>query len=66
MFINTSYRKILNPYLEKIKKSTPPPLWRGIATMIRPLLCETWFSAVSFSNIVMWNLGIKYYLLFLE
>ena len=26
MFINTSYRKILNPSLEKIKKSTPPPL----------------------------------------
>ena len=26
MFIVTSYRKILNPPLEKIKKSTPPPL----------------------------------------
>ena len=50
---------------QSLEKSTPPPLWRGVAS-IRPLLCETWFSAASFSNNVMWNLGIKLYLLFLE
>ena len=50
---------------QSLEKSTPPPLWRGVAS-IRPLLCETWFTAVSFSNNVMWNLGIKILSIILE
>ena len=50
---------------QSLEKSTPPPLWRGVAS-IRPLLCETWLSAVSFSNNVMWNLGIKILSIILE
>ena len=50
---------------QSLEKSTPPPLWRGVAS-IRPQLCETWFTAVSFSNNVMWNLGIKILSIILE
>ena len=34
--------------------------------ILSPLLCESLFSIVSVSNIVMWDVGITYYLLFLE
>ena len=37
-----------------------------IHRILRPLLRESLFSVVSFSNIVIWNAGISYYLLFLE
>ena len=34
--------------------------------LLRQVLRETLFTFVSFSNIVMWNAGIIYYLLLLE
>ena len=40
--------------------------WSCCSGFLKPMLCETLFSAVSFSNIVKRNADILYYLLFLE